>query len=628
MRQLSSRFVKTLTGELKNLLDCVVQDKELDMQIRDGYVNVYYHGGNILRIKPRSFEFDEMYYNDPSVMRSTYARKDAIIHKQLSASRDELIKLLPNNPQEYFRQAKAAMDEWAEKLSDIAEYEEKKEQQQIALANRCETDYVVLDLEYAVSRNSAFAYNGDKKKVVPRFDIIAIGNGQIVVIELKKGLGATPGKSGIGPHIDCYDHTIGRDNGGLFVKEMRELLAQKQEFGLLDSKLKITKERPKFIFAFSDEDGKDEFGKFLDRLPEAYKASAIYLDKNHKLVSKKESSMNTAFSEQERKHHLALLADPQKHEELFENAKGEGCWWNRDEQRWDHSPHILKHENSVCNLYAPIRQMALNYFERHDIAWWQQDTDRYFPTGNLLSSQNHCLNHLMAIQRDKKAVMAMIKAICPTITDIYPSPIDSNVEIKDGKLHRFNSYITFEFTCDNRNLLHESGDKRGKKCTSVDALVYAKDKNKGNVLIPIEWKYTESYEKTPKKRAHQESVKRYVDLANLKSSNLKEWILDYEWDPLYEFARQELLMERIIAKKPLCGFGYKKKALEANDFIHVVVRPNENAEIIEDIAAFRKTIVDESKLIEIDPQTMLAPLKKFDEYKDLISYLQTRYWKK
>jgi hypothetical protein len=65
------------------------------------------------------------------------------------------------------------------------------------------------------------------------------------------------------------------------------LLAQKQEFGLLDSKLKITKERPKFIFAFSDEDGKDEFAKFLDRLPEAYKASAIYLDKNHKLVSKK-----------------------------------------------------------------------------------------------------------------------------------------------------------------------------------------------------------------------------------------------------------------------------------------------------------------------------------------------------
>ena len=54
----------------------------------------------------------------------------------------------------------------------------------------------------------------------------------------------------------------------------------------------------------------------------------------------------------------------------------------------------------------------------------------------------------------------------------------------------------------------------------------------------------------------------------------------------------------------------------------------ENAEIIEDIAAFRKTIVDESKLIEIDPQTLLAPLQQFEEYSDLLTYLQTRYWKK
>ena len=78
----------------------------------------------------------------------------------------------------------------------------------------------------------------------------------------------------------------------------------------------------------------------------------------------------------------------------------------------------------------------------------------------------------------------------------------------------------------------------------------------------------------------------------------------------------------------MCGFGYKKQALETNDFIHVVVRPNENAEIIEDIAAFRKTIVEKSKFIEVDPQTLLAPLQQFEEYSDLLTYLQTRYWKK
>lgn len=614
MRQLSSRFVKTLTGELKNLLDCIVQDKELDMQIRDGYVNVYYHGGNILRIKPRSFEFDEMYYNDPSVMRSTYARKDAIIHKQLSARRDELKKLLPNNPQEYFRQAKAAMDEWAEKLSDIAEYEEKKEQQQIALANRCETDYVVLDLEYAVSRNSAFKYNGDKKKVVPRFDIIAIGNGQIVVIELKKGLGATEGVSGIGPHIDCYDHTIGRDNGGEFVKEMRELLAQKQEFGLLDSKLKITKERPKFIFAFSDEDGKDEFGKFLDRLPEAYKASAIYLDKNHKLVSKKESSMNTAFSEQERKHHLALLADPQKHEELFENAEGGGCWWNRDEQKWDHYPHILKHENSVCNLYGPIRRRALDYFERHDIAWWRVDTDRYFPTGHLVSSQIHCLNHLFAFRDDPIAIKIILqKATNLPIDKILQSPID-----KGG-------YIAFEFVYKNKSLLkdnsgkyHEKYETRGANCTSIDALVYVQLVNGNKILIPIEWKYTETYNG---KEACDKSWQRYPDLIRLENSNLKDVYDLYKADPYYELMRQTLLMEQIIQHKD-CG-------IEADDYFHIMVIPNEHTELKSAIVNnYIPTLKDITKFRIIDPQELLSPIPADGDYKDLISYLQTRYWKK
>ena len=34
--------------------------------------------------------------------------------------------------------------------------------------------------------------------------------------------------------------------------------------------------------------------------------------------------MATTFSEQERKHHLTLLANPQTHKELFENAEGGG----------------------------------------------------------------------------------------------------------------------------------------------------------------------------------------------------------------------------------------------------------------------------------------------------------------
>ena len=297
--------------------------------------------------------------------------------------------------------------------------------------------------------------------------------------------------------------------------------------------------------------------------------------------------------------------------EVFDNDPGRGVFRGRERE------FVL--QDGMHNLYGPIREDALKYFSDNEISWWDTST----PTGHTLSSQIACLNHLFPIRHDKEAVLALLNGVRDEFEDVLPVPCDAQPAESSRS-----AYISFEVVSD-KDHLKEGKPKRGMNCTSVDAFIYAVHRGDHKKwLIPIEWKYTESYEKTPKERAHQESVKRYVDLANLKSSNLKEWILDYEWNPLYEFARQELLMERIIAKKPLCGFGNKKKALEANDFIHVVVRPNENAEIIEDIAAFRKTIVEKSKFIEVDPQTLLAPLQQFEEYSDLLTYLQTRYWKK
>lgn len=334
--------------------------------------------------------------------------------------------------------------------------------------------------------------------------------------------------------------------------------------------------------------------------------------------------MNTKYQEDQRNKQLLLLYNRKPHAELFENAEYYGYWW--DFGSWKHYPHILQHKCSINNMYKPIRQDALDYFDRNDVTWWRQDEDRYFPSGHMLSSQIHCLNHLFAIRTDKDAVLAIIKALCPDVKDILPSPIDCHIGIIDGKPRHRVSYITFEFTCANQLLLNETGNRRGKKCTSIDAFVYAIDKKKRRILIPIEWKYTEAYDKSPKKKAHKSSIERYVDLANLDSSNLKEWISDYEWDPLYEFARQELLMEQIIRNSPECGFGNKQKPLLADDFIHIIVRPDENTEIANDIAAFKNTIVDSSKLIEIDPQQLLAPLKGCEQYSDLLDYLDRRYW--
>ena len=311
----------------------------------------------------------------------------------------------------------------------------------------------------------------------------------------------------------------------------------------------------------------------------------------------------------------------------FEKASGNGIWWNKEKKEWETYPHILQHQDSLINLFEEIRQDVLGYFKEYDIAWWREDDDRYFPTGNLLSSQIHCLNHLFRIRKDPYAVLSIIKAQCKDIVKVLPSPIDWHEYVfENNQTKKINSYISFEFALDNPHLLNERTCKRGKDCTSIDAFVYAEDINRNRILIPIEWKYTESYEKEDKYKATDYVVNtRYKDLASRDYSNLNGWKDEYYWDPLYEFARQTLLMEQIIHEKPKCGAFPTK----ADDYIHIIVRPNENKEIIENIQHFKNSVNDNGKkrIIEIDPQELLSPLRGNENYKDLITYLETRYWK-
>ena len=288
MRQLNEDFLEKFDNEYKELLRCIVNDPDLDMQIRENYLNVYYKGGSILKIKPRSFDIDKMYFfvHTEEGKSSTDVKKDNTVLTELKEKRNTLLSLLPSDPKEYFRQAKEVMDIWDSALAEKVEHNEKKEQQQIILANSKNTDYIVLDVEYAVSRNSEFNHMkaAPIKKEVPRFDIIAIKDGCLKVIELKKGLGAVAGTSGVKEHIDCFTYTIAKDDSRLFNKEMQILLEQKQRLKLLDQSLSINNNRPSFAFAFADEAGKDEFASFVNKCREnGYKGEFIYLENDHKL---------------------------------------------------------------------------------------------------------------------------------------------------------------------------------------------------------------------------------------------------------------------------------------------------------------------------------------------------------
>ena len=318
--------------------------------------------------------------------------------------------------------------------------------------------------------------------------------------------------------------------------------------------------------------------------------------------------MNRTFYHNERKQQIKLFKKG-----FFDDAEAGGFWTFFDKKGKSSIvsdlDFILLPEDSPTNLYSNIRQSSQEYFSHHDISWWRQEEDGYFPTGHLVSSQIHCLNHLFALRTDKDAVKLIIeKATGMQFDEVLPSLIDNDEH----------SYISFEFALDNDKLLGENdkGWKRGTLCTSIDVMIMARKGNK-KWLIPIEWKYTETYSETDK--TNEKRIERYAHL--IKSSGQLQ-VPDngiahsiYFIEPYYELMRQTLLCEQLIRS------GY------ADDFFHINIIPSEHTELRKAVATgFIPMLNDETKFKIIDPKDFLVPIKENNLYPELIDYLEKRYW--
>ena len=56
--------------------------------------------------------------------------------------------------------------------------------------------------------------------------------------------------------------------------------------------------------------------------------------------------------------------------------------------------------------------------------------------------------------------------------------------------------------------------------------------------------------------------------------------------------------------------------------------PTNNTELRKAVETeFMPMLTKEAKFIIIDPESLLSPLKGNDDYKELMEYLETRYWK-
>lgn len=215
-------------GCLQKLFDVIKDDPELSFEIRvKNEVMIYYHKDRILTIrfckgKPSIDTLSEKYYKNatpPSV----------------SFEDGDLIQTLRDKSQlrQYFREAKRLVGSY--KVG-----EEFEVQQNIALGNRSFSNrFVVVDMEWQLPQSDI---KKEERIIKTRFDLVVVdtkrnerGENDVYLGELKVGMGATGGKSGIVAHIEKTNEIMKSPKACAVLRaDVERIIRQKVALGLLE----------------------------------------------------------------------------------------------------------------------------------------------------------------------------------------------------------------------------------------------------------------------------------------------------------------------------------------------------------------------------------------------------------
>jgi len=230
-------------GPLRWVLDRVQQDRTLCLEIRNEYINVYYRGGNLMKVSPGAGadQSYQVYFNP----------------EYLAAGSDRDLPGRTDLPgwQAAVPTLKDAMDLWMGRHPTL----EREFQQEVVRVNNTSdessTDYFICDLEYAVGRSE--------------FDMIGVlwpstssarkkdTDLRLTFIEMKFGDGAVEGDHGLAAHLEDIERFIEQPGAvARLADEMKGVFNQKLELGLIRCKKPIVSfhEVPEIMLLLADHD--------------------------------------------------------------------------------------------------------------------------------------------------------------------------------------------------------------------------------------------------------------------------------------------------------------------------------------------------------------------------------------
>jgi len=223
IRGLSVPFIHDLKCGLLNLiLERVIKDPTLCLEIREDYINIYYRGGNLIRIEKKDCyvaSFD-----------TNYGVSKCQLPKKEICDKDDVERWVAVIPL-----LKQAMDIWFGKHP-----KEERECQQVVLRENNgsvvgnSTDYFIVDIEYDNHDDARFDLIAIKWESEGSIRKLKTGySPKLCFIEMKYGDGALSGKAGMTDHIRKFKNYI--DSNGLetIKKEMLGVFKQKRDLGLI-----------------------------------------------------------------------------------------------------------------------------------------------------------------------------------------------------------------------------------------------------------------------------------------------------------------------------------------------------------------------------------------------------------